>query len=145
MLERPVKPAGEARRRVALVVWGAQVMALVMFFALTRVVGGGSGAAGEGRALLLALAAAGLTTFALSFVLKAKLLAQAAERRRPELATSAYVVAFALCEAAALFGLVAHFATGAPEALYFFVPAAVGLALHFPRRRDFEGPAGGAA
>ena len=141
---RPVKPLGESRYRGALVIWGAQVMALVMFFALTRIVGREADAdAADNRVLLLVLAAAALMAFALSFVLKAKLISQAAAQGRPDLATSAYVLAFALCEAAALFGLVAHFVTGAPESLYFFIPAALGLALHFPRRMNFEDPTRG--
>jgi hypothetical protein len=79
-------------------------------------------------------------TFGLSFVVKAKLLAQSAVQNRPDLATTAYVLAFALCEASALFGLVAHFTTGARASYYFFIPAALGFLLHFPRRQHFADP-----
>jgi hypothetical protein len=114
-----------------------------MFLVLTQVVPVEARGGGGGRTLLIVLATVGLVTFALSFVLKAKLLSQAAAQRRPELATTAYIIAFALCESVALFGLFAHFATGAPESLYFFFPAALGLALHFPRRMNFEDPTRG--
>ena len=139
----PTKSSAESRYRAALIIWGAQLSALAMFLVLTRVIPAEARGGESGRTLLLVLAAVGLVTFALSFVLKAKLLSQAAAQRRPELATTAYIIAFALCESVALFGLVAHFATGAPESLYFFVPAALGLALHFPRRMNFEDPTRG--
>lgn len=137
------KPTGESRHRGVLIIWGAQLMALVMFFALTRIVPREFDADADNRALLLGLAAASLSAFGLSFVLKAKLISQSAAQQRPDLATSAYIIAFALCESAALFGLVAHFVTGARESLYFFAPAALGLALHFPRRMHFEEPTRG--
>lgn len=143
MSGRPAKQSGESRHRGALIIWGAQLMALVMFFALTRLVAREFDADADNRALLIALAAASLMAFGLSFALKAKLISQSAAQSRPELATTAYIIAFALCESAALFGLVAHFATGAPESLYFFAPAALGLALHFPRRMHFEEPTRG--
>ena len=140
----PAKSSADSRYRSALIIWGAQVSALVMFFVLTRIVGREADAGGDNdRVLLLALAVAALMAFALSFVLKAKLISQAAAQGRPDLATSAYIIAFALCEAAAIFGVVAHFVTGAPESLYFFIPAALGLALHFPRRMNFEDPTRG--
>lgn len=140
---RPAKPSSESRYRGVLIIWGAQLMALVMFFALTRIVAREFDADADNCVLLLALAVASLSAFGLSFVLKAKLISQAAAQQRPDLVTSAYVIAFALCESAALFGLVAHFVTGARESLYFFAPAALGLALHFPRRMHFEEPTRG--
>src|SRR5215207_2741980 len=73
----PTKSSADSRHRGALIIWGAQVMALVMLFALTRIVGRGADAGGGDRVLLLVLAAAALMAFALSFVLKAKLISQA--------------------------------------------------------------------
>jgi F0F1-type ATP synthase membrane subunit c/vacuolar-type H+-ATPase subunit K len=118
-------------------------MALVMFFALTQIIGREFDADTDDRVLLLVLAVASLLAFALSFVLKAKLISQSSAQRRPDLATTAYIIAFALCESAAIFGLIVHFVTGVRESLYFFAPAALGLALHFPRRMHFEEPTRG--
>jgi F0F1-type ATP synthase membrane subunit c/vacuolar-type H+-ATPase subunit K len=95
--------------------------------------------------LLLVLAAAGLSAVGLSFVLKPAMLARAAAQRRPDVVTTAYVLAFALCESCALFGLMGRFMTGAREAFYFFVPSALGMLLHFPRRRHLDDAAGDAA
>lgn len=136
----PAKPLGRARQRGLLLVWGMQLFSVASFLLLTRLVevrpGGGDG----GRPLLVALGLAALAAFGLSFPVRAKLLAQSAARNRPDLATTAYALAFALCEACALSGLAAHFTTGAREALYFFLPAALGLLLHYPRRAHFADP-----
>jgi len=140
---KPAKPSSESRYRSVQIIWGAQVMALVMFFALTRIVAREFDADADNRVLLLVMAVTSLMAFGLSFVLKAKLISQSTAQSRPDLVTSAYIIAFALCESAALFGLVAHFVTGARESLYFFAPAALGLALHFPRRMHFEQPTRG--
>lgn len=142
MNQNPTQQLAGARYRGLLIIWGAQVCSLALLFGLTQFIPAG-GAAGGGRTLLLVLGAVGLVSFALSFVVRPRLIAQAARQRRPDLVTTGYILAFALCEACAIFGLVAHFVTGAREALYFFAPPALGLALHFPRRRHFEEGAGG--
>ena len=135
----PAKSLGRARQRGLLLIWGAQLMSVALLLGITRIVEVPL-RAGDNSVLLLALGLAGLTAFGLSFAVRAKLLAQSAVQQRPDLATTAYVLAFALCESCALFGLVAYFVTGARESLYFFVPAALGLVLHFPRRAHFSDP-----
>jgi hypothetical protein len=147
MNENPTTTLTGARHRGLILIWGAQVVSLLFLLLLTRLVGAGGGAGGK-RTLLIALAATGLSSVALSFAVKPRLIAQASRERRPDLVTTGYVLAFTLCEACALFGLIAHFVTGARESLYLFAPAALGLALHFPRRRHLEavpeGEGGGA-
>jgi F0F1-type ATP synthase membrane subunit c/vacuolar-type H+-ATPase subunit K len=137
MNQPPDKSLAGARYRGLLIIWGAQVFSLVLFFVIAQVISPTTSAGGT-QPLLLALAATALTTFALSFIVKPRLLARAAAERRPDLVTTGYIIAFALCESCAIFGLVAHFTTGAREAYYFFVPAALGFLLHFPRRRHFD-------
>lgn len=135
----PAKSLGRARQRGLLLIWGGQLGSLVIFLVMTRIVDVPA-REGDNSGLLLALGLTGLMAFGLSFPIKSKLLAQSAVQSRPDLATTAYVLAFAFCEACALFGLVAHFVTGVREALYFFIPAALGLVLHFPRRAHFADP-----
>ena len=137
---RPAKPLGQARRRGLVLIWGAQLMSVVLLLVVTRVVEVRRGDGDDGSVLLLVLGLTALTAFGLSFAARSKLLSQSVVQNRPDLATTAYVLAFALCEAPALFGVVAHFATGAREAIYFFIPAALGLLLHFPRREHFADP-----
>jgi F0F1-type ATP synthase membrane subunit c/vacuolar-type H+-ATPase subunit K len=142
MNQPPDKSLAGARYRGLIVIWGAQLFSLVLFFTLTQVVRP-SDSAGGTQPLLLALGATALAAFVLSFVVKPRLLARAARERRPDLVTTGYIIAFALCESCAIFGLVAHFTTGAREALYFFIPAVLGFLLHFPRRRHLEEVDGG--
>jgi F0F1-type ATP synthase membrane subunit c/vacuolar-type H+-ATPase subunit K len=137
---RRATSTGRARHRGLLLIWGAQLMSLALFLLLTQFGEVSLREGDDNSVLLLVLGLTGLAAFGLSFPLRAKLLAQSAVQQRPDLATTAYVIAFAMCESCALFGLVAHFATGARESLYFFIPAAVGLLLHFPRREHFADP-----
>ena len=135
----PAKSLGRARQRGLLLIWGAQLMSIALLLAITRIVEVPA-REGDNGVLLLALGLVALAAFGLSFPLKAKLLAQSAVQSRPDLATTAYVLAFLFCESCALFGVFAHFITGAREALYFFIPAALGFLLHFPRRAHFADP-----
>ena len=135
----PAKPLGRARQRGLVLIWGAQLASVALFVMLTLIVDVPA-REGDQSVLLLVLGLTGLMAFGLSFPVKSKLLAQSAVQNRPDLASTAYVLAFALCEGCALFGVVAHFVTGARESLYFFIPAALGMLLHFPRREHFADP-----
>jgi hypothetical protein len=55
-------------------------------------------------------------------------------KRRVDLGTTAYVLAFAMCELTAVLGFLAYIITGLSYALHSFVIAAAGLILHFPAR-----------
>jgi hypothetical protein len=133
MNESPVRVTAEARRRGLLLIWGAQLMSLAVLFFLTYVVRPESSADGN-HALAWTLGAIGFMTFIASFLVKRKLLAQAAEKRRADLGTTAYVLAFAMCELTAILGFVAYIITGLSYALHSFVIAAAGMILHFPAR-----------
>jgi F0F1-type ATP synthase membrane subunit c/vacuolar-type H+-ATPase subunit K len=143
MMERPAQQLVGARFRGLLIIWVAQFFSLLVFYGLMRLTPVEE-RVGDDRTVLLALAAVALTTIAASFFIKATLVARAVATRRPEAVTSGYVAAFALCEACAILGLVAHFKMGARESIYFYGAAALGLLLHFPRRRHFEESAGDA-
>jgi F0F1-type ATP synthase membrane subunit c/vacuolar-type H+-ATPase subunit K len=143
MMERPTQQLAGARFRGLIIIWVAQLFSLLLFYALVRLAPVQE-RAGDDRTLVLVLAAVALSAFAASLALKATLVARAVATRRPDAVMSGYVVAFALCEACAICGLVAHFTTGARESVYFFAPAALGFLLHFPRRRHFEESAGDA-
>ena len=133
MNESPVKAPAEARRRGLLLIWGAQVFSLPLLFGLTYVVRPESSRDGN-HTLAWALGAIGFTTFLLSFLVKRKLLARAAAERRLDIGTTAYIVAFVMCEMTALLGFVAYIVTGLSYALHSFIIAAAGLLLHFPSR-----------
>src|SRR3954452_5037997 len=108
MNQSPTQAKVTARCRGLLVIWGAQFVTLAIFVALTRIVEIAARPGDDALRFQLfdVLGGAGL---ALSFVLKRILLRRAAATKRPDVATTAYVVAFALCELAAIFGLVNYF------------------------------------
>ncbi|HKP72823.1 MAG TPA: hypothetical protein VJT82_07790 [Pyrinomonadaceae bacterium] len=132
--EKTTKVPAEARRRGLLIMWGAQALSVVLFFALARFIRPASGAADGNHTLAWALGAVGFMTFVASFLVKRKILAQAVAERRIDLGTTAYVLAFVMCEATAILGFVAYLVTGLSYALHSFIIAAVGLVLHFPAR-----------
>jgi hypothetical protein len=131
MNESLERAPAEARRRGLLLIWGAQVLSLALLFFLTYVVRPEASRDGN-HTLAWALGAIGFMTFLVSFLVKRKLLARAAAERRLDLGTTAYVLAFALCEMTALLGFVAYLITGLSYALHSFIIAAGGMLLHFP-------------
>ncbi len=140
MMNQPTTQRAGARFRGLVILWGAQLVSQALFFLVMRLAVSDRG--GGDQTLLVALAVAGFSTVSVSFFLKPRLLARAAQLRRPDMVTSAYVVAFALCESCALMGVLARFMTGARASFYFFIPSALGLLLHFPRRRDIDDASG---
>ncbi|MGI9105678.1 MAG: hypothetical protein ACR2G4_05460 [Pyrinomonadaceae bacterium] len=133
MNEKPATATAAARRRGLLIIWGAQVMSLVFFFVVARVIRPVANADGN-HTLAWVLGSIGFMTFLLSFLVKRRLLAQAAAERRLDLGTTAYVIAFAMCEATAILGFTAYLVTGLSYALHSFIIAAFGFCLHFPTR-----------
>ncbi len=144
MNESQVRVSPEARRRGLLLIWGAQLMSLAFIFLLTYVIRPESSTDGN-HTLAWALGIVGFTTFIVSFLVKRKLLAQAAAKRRIDLGTTAYVLAFAMCEMTALLGFVAYIITGLSYSLHSFIVAAAGLVLHFPARGALAGIEGNTA
>jgi hypothetical protein len=86
------------------------------------------------RTIFWILAGLSLMLVIVSFAVKQKLFAQAVEKQSAALVQQGQVLATALCEAAALFGLLARAITGTPYFYLPFVVAALGMLLHFPRR-----------
>lgn len=127
-----IERAVSARYKLLLIVWAAQMMALLLFFLFALFI---FERREEGDNLMFwVLSPLSLMLVAASFVIKQKLFAQAVENQSVAQVQQGLIVAFALCETAGLFGLVLRAATGTS---YFYLPfavAALGLLLHFPRR-----------
>jgi len=116
------------------IIWLGILATLVVLFVVTRVVEAGPG--GGLEVMVWGLLALGVAELSASFVLKQKMLRQAAEQRKPGLISTAYILAFALCESVGIFGLIAHFVTGSKYYYFFFVLSGFGLVLHKPQRDD---------
>jgi len=139
----PNRSAPAPRFRGLVVIWMAIISSLVFMFLITLFISRPEGGGVSAFPLFWVFVALALTTFGVSFLLKSKLLAQAAAERKPELVSTAYILAFALAEAAGLFGLMAHFVTGSPYAAYLFALGALGLLLHKPKQAHLLDATGG--
>jgi len=120
------------RYRSLLTLWFAITMSVMMFLALvyvtdTRMTGN--------RTLTLVLEIVAVVPFGLSFLVKQRILAKAVAEQKLDLVQSGYIAAFALCEPAALLGLVDHFANGSPYFYVGFLFAGLGMLLHFPQKK----------
>jgi hypothetical protein len=135
MMNPPVQTKAGARYRGLVIIWGAILVTIFIFITLTWLIKVANQSNGDmlGRQFFDVLGGA---TFALSFVVKYLLLRRARVTQRADVVTTAYVLAFALCELTALFGLINYFLSGVPIFLLFAL-ALIGLLLHFPRRAAF--------
>lgn len=120
-----------ARYRVFLVLWMAILISVVLFLVLALAVAS-TGVANP--MLSYSLLGIGLIVVIVSVLLKHRLVKQAIEKREIQSLQSAYIIGMALCESAALFGLLDHFVTGSNICWFAFLLAATGMLLHFPKK-----------
>ena len=142
MMNQPSKQPGadaglEARLRVMRILWGAFLMTIVLYVLVSVFAVPWQNAGEEGRddpTLLLAFAVSGFMFVAASFVLKRHFYGHAVEESDPAKFQTGFIIAEALCEAAALLGLVGLFVTLNKYAYALFALGALGQLLHFPGR-----------
>lgn len=89
----------------------------------------------ENTKLALILVSMSTVPVALSFFVKDTLLGKAAEKQKPEQVQTAYIIAFALSESAVLIGLLTYLVTGSRYYIVAMGIGALGILLHFPRKR----------
>jgi F0F1-type ATP synthase membrane subunit c/vacuolar-type H+-ATPase subunit K len=116
------------------IIWLAILAGVISLFIVSRVVQ--PSMIEGGHIVFWMLMAVGISTFGASFILKYKLQKLAVEKQQPGGVRSAYIIAFALCEATGIFGLIAHLMTGIEHYYFFFVLSGFGILLHKPQRDD---------
>ncbi len=136
--------SAEAFYRVSTIIWFALLVSQFLFFLVVYFthpelfsVDFSKPFLDENAPFVIALAVVAISTVGLSFVLKAKLFAQAVAEQKLPLLQTGLIIALALCESASLFGVVLAFAF---HYRYFFLWLAFGILatlLHFPRRQKF--------
>ena len=89
----------------------------------------------EKASLAIVLSAVSVVPVAISFFVKTRMLARAAETQNLALVQQAYVTGFALCEVAVLLGVLIHFLAGSQYRFIAIVIGAAGILLHFPRKK----------
>lgn len=142
MMQQPTGRRGrgagfEVRLRTLRILWAAFLATIGLYVLVMRFTAGSRDAAEEGAGnptLLAAFAALALASVAASFVLKRVFYARAAERGEPAQFQTGFIIALALCESAALFGMVGLFVTLNRYAYALLALGALGQLLHFPRR-----------
>jgi predicted MFS family arabinose efflux permease len=122
----------EARHRMILIIWFSLMMSISIFLVLTTMIPGNT--AEPNTTLSFALIGAAFMVVVGSVPIKQRFVKRAIEKRDVALLQSGYVFSFALCEAAALLGLVNHFVTGSSYYYFSFALAGLGMLLHFPKK-----------
>ena len=146
MMNRNESDAGiDTRLRTMRILWAVFLMTiaqflLVVYFADPMTEAERASASGEPAPsgnpspLLYLFFALGLASVAASYLLRRSFYGKGERERQPALVHTGLILALALCETAALFGLVALFVLGNPLAYSLFALAVIGQLLHFPRR-----------
>ena len=123
----------ELRLRTMRTLWIAMLLSVGGYFVFMLFVGRPRSLA-PNPTLSLGLLGAALLATLISFAAKNKLLNRAFEEQQVSLVQQAYIVALAIVEAGALLGLLDFFTTTDRYYYVFFIMAALGQLLHFPRR-----------
>lgn len=122
----------EARHRTILIIWFSLLMSISIFFVMTLMIPGNTAA--PNTTLSFALIGAAFIVVILSVLIKLRVVQRAIEKRDPGMLQTGYVAGFALCEAAALWGVIDHFVTGSSYYYFSFALGALGMLLHFPKK-----------
>jgi hypothetical protein len=130
------------RYQTMLTLWFALLASVGMYFVFLTLAAppvANEPRTASGSLLIVVFTAAAMVLVLVSFVVKAKLLAQSVEKRDVLLVQKAMLIACAMCEVSAILGVAARFAFNiGRESFWLLLLAAAGIALHFPRRSQLE-------
>jgi hypothetical protein len=124
----------DARYRIMLIIWFALLSSVGIYFVVAQLVQPPQTDSTQNTMLTLILFGMGTLMVLASFALKHRFLRQSVERQEIALVQTGFIVAIALCEAAALFGLVDLMVTGNRYYFVLMIIGALGILFHFPRR-----------
>src|ERR1041385_5352631 len=119
------QPNIEGRLRTMRILWIALLSSIGLYYVFIHFVGRPEDAKPDDK-LFLMLVGLGLLTTLISFPFKQRLLNRAAEQQQVQMVQPAYVVAWALCEAAAVLGMFDFFVTGDRYYYVLFIIAGCG-------------------
>jgi magnesium-transporting ATPase (P-type) len=123
----------ELRIRTLRTLWIAMLMSIGVYFVFTLFKGRPENVE-PNNTLFLVLVVIAMATTLISIPIKNRMLSQAAEHQHVQAVQPGYIVAWALCEIAAILGVIDFFATGDRYYYVLFIIGALGQLLHFPRR-----------
>ena len=122
----------EARHRLLLIIWFALLTSMTIFAVLPIVITSQSTEANT--TLSFAFIAAAFMVVVSSILTKQRVVNRAVETRDAAMLQTGYVIGFALCESAAILGLVDHIVTGSKYYFLSFLVGLVGMLVHFPKK-----------
>ncbi|HEV8590030.1 MAG TPA: hypothetical protein VGQ72_14235 [Pyrinomonadaceae bacterium] len=120
-----------ARYQVFLILWISMLSSLFIFLVVTLVI---PSSAPFNRLMSFLFLGASVLVVIFSLVLKNHFLKRAMAKQEIQSLMNAYVVGFALCDVAALLGVLDHMSNNSPYFYFAFIVAGMGLLLHFPKK-----------
>jgi len=123
----------ELRLRTMRILWIALFMSIPIYYVFTWIAKRSEDIT-PNRTLSLALLGAAVMAVLISVPIKNGLLNKATEKQQVTMVQQGYITTWAITEVAALLGMLDYFATGDHYYYLFFIIAALGQLLHFPRR-----------
>jgi hypothetical protein len=125
----------QGRYRTLLTLWVAMLWSIAILIAMPVMVGVRPMPAANSK-LFMVFAGLCLLLVVMSFVLKGILLSRASEQQNVAQVMTAYIIAFALCEASCMVALLACFTGVSPYYYLLFIPGPLFMLLHMPRRES---------
>jgi F0F1-type ATP synthase membrane subunit c/vacuolar-type H+-ATPase subunit K len=124
--------------RILIIIWAAMFTSITLFLLLAAFIAPEQpqAQADGNRTMTIIFATVGILVAIASVIFRHRLVAQAVERQQPQQLFPAYIVAFALSEAAAIFGLLNRFTTSDRYYYLLFIVAFIALLLNLPRQSD---------
>jgi membrane protease YdiL (CAAX protease family) len=129
----------DARYRIMLIIWFALLSAVGLYFVVAQLMQPPEVDSAQNKMLTVILSGLGAFLVVVSFAVKQKFLKQSVERQEIALVQSGFIVAIAMCEAGALFGLVDLMVTGNRYYFVVMMIGVLGILFHFPRRDHLLG------
>jgi hypothetical protein len=123
----------QGRYRTLLTIWVAILWSIAIMIAVPVMVGTRPMPVANNKAFMV-FAGLCLLLVVVSFVLKGILLSRASEQQNLAQVVTAYIIAFALCEASCLVALLACFTGVSPYYYLLFIPGPLFMLFHMPRR-----------
>ncbi len=120
-----------------IILWFALLMSIVSYFLFSRFLAPNVDFEPErafNRLLIVALTVLSIGLVIASFFVKRRFLAQSIDRQDVVLVHKGHLFAWALCEVGAVLGFIERFAIGYRQYYVLMLLAAVGMAVHFPKR-----------
>ena len=126
--------AVENRLRTLRVMWLAMLSNVVIFFLISVFAFNAPSESSANVTLTIALLVLGTLFVVISFPLKQRVHKLAVEQQKIDLVQTGFVLAWAVCEVAALLGMLDRFLSNDRYYFVLFLISAAGMAMHFPRR-----------